>query len=416
MAVALFNVIPKKNQSDSEQIENEDGYAMEAVVEAPELLYDIDISNYEVLEGRIKRNQTIADILSPYNVSQQEIYQLDRESQKVYSVRNFVPRRKYTLLYSEDSIKKAAYFIYEPNSLEYVVYSFVDGVDIYRDEKEVEIIERTMTGRITQSLDHAIRQEGGSAALVSEVADVFGWQLDFYALQRNDWFKVIYEEKRVDGESIGIGRVISAQFNHLNNNYMAYAYDSGDGIDYYDASGESVQRAFLRWPVEFSRISSRYSKGRFHPVLKRRTAHLGTDFAADKGTPIKAAADGVVLVSGYTKANGNWVKIRHNGTYTTGYLHMSRRGKFKAGQRVKKGDVIGYVGKTGLATGYHLCFRFWKRGRQVDFLNEKEKLPSENPITEEHRARFEALMELQNKKLNDIPQAWADGTVSASAN
>ena len=251
--------------------------------------------------------------------------------------------------------------------------------------------------------------------LIDKMEGVLQWSLDFYHIQNGDQFKVIYEDRLVDGESIGVGNVISAEFSHRGSPYMAYAFDTGDGIDFYDDQGESIQKAFLRYPVAFSRISSRYSSGRFHPVLKRRTAHLGTDFAADRGTPIQAAADGVIIArASNTKYNGSWIKIKHNGTYTTGYLHMSRLGKYKQGQRVRKGDIIGYVGKTGLATGNHLCFRFWKRGKQVDFLN--EKLPSEKPIPSEYRDRFEAYMELQNKKLDDIPKEWADQTVSARAN
>jgi len=414
IGIVLFFAIKKQNQPLPEIGKTTEIATVEVAPEVPELLFGIDVKNYKSLEGKIRRNQTIADILGPYNISRKQIYELDKASKKVFSVRNLVTKKKYTLLYSDDSVKTAAYFVYEPNALEYVVFSFVDGINIYKEEREVEIVERTMSGLITVSLDHAIRQQGGGAALVSRVADVFGWQLDFRSLQRNDWFKVIYEDKLVNGESIGVGEVISAEFNHIKNSYMAYAYNAGDGIDYYDDQGESLQRAFLRYPVEYSRISSRYNRNRLHPVLKSRRPHLGTDYAAVKGTPIKAAADGIIITRGFTRGNGNWVKIKHNGTFTTGYLHMSKFGKFKQGQRVRKGDIIGYVGKTGLASGYHLCFRFWKRGNQVDFL--KEKLPAENPIAENQTDKFGAFMELQNKKLDDIQKYWADLSISASAN
>ena len=271
-----------------------------------------------------------------------------------------------------------------------------------------------MMGVITQSLDQAIRDKGGSAALVNSMADLFGWQMDMRALRKGDWFKLIYEEKRVDGEFIGVGEIIGAEFNHMNNSYLAYSYDDGSGLNYYDQEAESMQKAFLRYPVEYSRISSRYNPRRFHPVLKRTRPHLGTDYAAGRGTPIKAAGDGVIVARGWTNGNGNYIKIKHNGTYTTGYLHMSRFGKFRNGQRVNKGDVIGYVGKTGLATGYHLCFRFWKRGVQVDFL--REKLPAEEPLAKEHLLAFDAQMKLIDKKLRDIPEALPDDDYSASTN
>ena len=379
----------------------------------PSYLFGIDITDLEVLEGKIKRNQTFADILSPYNVSRQDIYAVDRQSKEVFSVRNFVPGKKYTLLYQNDSIKKAAYFVYEPSALEYVIYRLDGEIAITKKEREVEVREATMAGVIDESLDHSIKREGGSSALVSAMADLYGWQIDPRYLRKGDWFKIIYEEKYVDGESIGIGKILGAEFNHMRNSYMAYGYEDADGFNYFDENGESMQKAFLRYPVEFSRISSRYNPRRYHPVLKRRTPHLGTDFAAGINTPIKAAGDGIIVAKGYTKYNGNYIKIKHNGTYTTGYLHMNKFAKVRQGQRVRKGQVIGYVGKTGLATGYHLCFRFWKRGKQVDFL--KEKLPSQKPLAEEEMIKFEAVMQLTDKKLGDIPTAWADKTISASA-
>ena len=385
----------------------------EAEVIPPEYKFGISLDAYKTLEGKIKRNQTIADILLPYNISNQDVFSLDKLSKDVFSVRKFIPNKEYTLFYTEDSLKKAAFFVYEPNPLEYVIYQLQDSIVISKESRDVEIVERTMTGKITVSLDHAIREKGGSAALVSSVADVFGWQLDFRALQLGDWFKVVYEDKLIAGQSIGIGRVLGAEFNHVKNTYMAYAYDQGNGFDFYDDKGESLQRAFLRYPVEYSRISSRYNPKRYHPVLKRTTAHLGTDFAAATGTPIKAAADGIIIARGWTNGNGNYIKIRHNGTYTTGYLHMSKFSSPKNGQKVRKGDVIGYVGKTGLATGPHLCFRFWKNGRQVDFL--KERLPAEKPLSKDQIVKFEALKGLMDKRLNDIQLDWPTEGVSASS-
>ena len=385
----------------------------DTVTHEPKILFGIAADDYEVMTGKIRRNQTIADILLPYHVSRQDIFNIDRRSRKVHSVRNFVPGKPYTLLYDNDSVKKAAYFIYEPNPLEYVVYQLKDSIAIYKETREVTIVQRTMAGRIKESLDQAIRDEGGSAALVSKVADVFGWQVDFRTLWRNDWIKIVYEEKLVDGVSIGVGDVIGAELNHMGNSFMAYAFDIGDGVDYFDEKGESLQKAFLRYPVEYSRISSRYNPRRFHPVLKRVRPHLGTDYAAGRGTPIKAAADGIIINKGYTRGNGNYIKIKHNGTYTTGYLHMSAFAKVRKGQKVKKGQVIGYVGKTGLATGYHLCFRFWKRGKQVDFL--KEKLPAQKPIKGAQLLDFEAVVSLTNKKLDDITTSWLEDIYSAKA-
>lgn len=382
--------------------------------EEVEKLFGLPLNEYKIEQGQIKRNETFADLVEDYNIDLQDIFTIDRISGQVHSVRKLVPRKDYTIFYHEDSIKKADYFVYEPNALEYVVYQLKDTLAVYKKSREVKIVQKTMTGVITESLDQAIRDQGGTPALVNAMADLFGWQMDMRSLRRGDWFKLIYEEMNVDGEFIGIRDIIGAEFNHINNAYMAYAFDDGTGLKYYDQNGESMQKAFLRYPVEYSRISSRYNPRRFHPVLKRTRPHLGTDYAAGRGTPIKAAGDGVIVARGWTNGNGNYVKIKHNGTYTTGYLHMSKFGKFKRGQRVKKGDIIGYVGKTGLATGYHLCFRFWKRGVQVDFL--KEKLPAEQPLAKDHMLRFDAEMKLIDKMLRDIPSNDPDGSYSASSN
>ena len=215
-----------------------------AEVVQPIVKFGIPIEQYQILEGKIKRNETIADILLPFNISNQDIFSIDRLSKDVFSVRNFVPNRDYTLFYTEDSLKKAAYFVYEPSPLEYVVFQFKDSLSIYKEQRQVDTVERTMSGKITVSLDHSIREKGGSAALVNSVADVFGWQIDMRSLQVGDYFKVIYEEKEVNGQPIGIGRVLGAEFSHLRNSYMAYAYDQGDGFDFYDDQGESLQRAF----------------------------------------------------------------------------------------------------------------------------------------------------------------------------
>jgi murein DD-endopeptidase MepM/ murein hydrolase activator NlpD len=412
LVTILYLTIPVSEETTVPQAEEVAVEEIPEVVE-PEYRFGIKVNDFELLEGQIKRNQTFADLLLPYNVSRQDIYAIDRKSKEVFSVRNFVPGRNYTVFYTNDSIKKAAYFVYEPTPLDYVVYQLKDSIAISMGEREVEVAERTMAGRIDISLDHSIRREGGSAALVSAMADLFGWQIDPRTLRKGDWFKVIYEDRLVNGESIGIGNIIGAEFNHMGSSYMSYAHDDGQGLNYYDEEGESMQKAFLRYPVEYSRISSRYNPTRFHPVLKRRTPHLGTDYAANRGTPIKAAGDGVIINKGFTNGNGNYIKIKHNGTYTTGYLHMSKFARVKQGERVKKGQIIGYVGKTGLATGNHLCFRFWKRGKQVDFL--KEKLPAEKPLEGDELLKFEAVVQLMNKKLDDIPTAWAEKDINALA-
>ncbi|MFY0591827.1 peptidoglycan DD-metalloendopeptidase family protein [Roseivirga sp.] len=414
--IAIFTLVyflsPSSSPFDDKEVFSEESLAEETLDDTPLFKFGIPVDLFELKEGRIKRNQTFADILLPYNVSRQDIFNMDKISRDVFSVRSLVVNKKYTIFYNSDSTKKASYFVYEPNDLEYVVYQLVDSLGVFRESRDVEIVERTMAGVISETLDHSIRAEGGSPALVNAMADIFGWQIDPKTLRKGDWFKIIYEDRLVEGKSVGIGKIISAQFNHIKNDYMAYGYDMGDGHEYFDESGESVQKAFLRYPVAFTRISSQYNPNRYLKMYGRYKPHLGTDFAASKNTPIKAAADGVIVARGFTRPNGNYIKIKHNGTYTTGYLHMNRFGKFKLGQRVKKGQTIGYVGSTGSSTGNHLCFRFWKRGKQVDFL--KEKLPAEKPLPAGELVRFDALMSLMDKRLEDIPNTWSDKSVSAS--
>ena len=241
-----------------------------------------------------------------------------------------------------------------------------------------------------------------SHELTNKFVDIFGWQVDFARLQKGDKFKLIYEELQVEGTPIGIKQINGIYFEHFNTPYYAFPFDQGDGIDYFDNEGKSLRKALLKYPIEFTRISSRYTLNRFHPVQKRWKAHLGTDFAAPVGTPIRSVGDGLVEEAQYKSNNGNYVKVRHNGTFTTQYLHMSRiAAGVKAGTRVKQGQTIGYVGSTGLATGPHLCYRFWKNGVQVDAL--KVDLPASQPVKKDYEAAFNKIKEELTNKLNSIP-------------
>jgi murein DD-endopeptidase MepM/ murein hydrolase activator NlpD len=239
------------------------------------------------------------------------------------------------------------------------------------------------------------------------------WQVDFQRLSRGDRFKIIYEESVVENRPIAIGAIKALYFEHRLRPYYAFPYDQGSGVDYFDEGGNSLRKALLRYPIEFTRISSRYSGRRFHPVEKKYKPHLGTDFAAPTGTPIRSVGDGTVLEAWYSRGNGNYVKIRHNSTYTTQYLHMSKiESGIRPGVRVKQGQVIGRVGSTGLATGPHLCYRFWKNGRQVDAL--RVALPPSEPIHSGHKDAFESLRLGLSARLNAI--SFGEGYIVAVAN
>jgi len=356
------------------------------------IVYGIPTDSLQIVEATIQRGVSLSEILADYNITPAAISELAKKSKDVFSLRRINAGRNYTLLHLRDSAQTAQYFIYEPSPVEYIIYDLRDSLAVTRVEREVEIVERSVAGIITNSLYDDLVRAGGSPQLVNTFADIYAWRLDLNRIQPGDKFKLIYDEEVVNGTTIGFGKIKSAYFEHEGEEIYAIAFEQENGTGYFDQDGKSLKKAFLREPLEYSRVSSRYNLKRFHPVQKRYKPHLGTDFAARRGTPIRTVGDGVVLEARYTRGNGYYVKIRHNKTYTTQYLHMSKFAKgMRAGKRVKQGQTIGYVGSTGLATGPHLCYRFWKNGRQVDAL--RVKLPAADPVNKKHMSEFTALKE-----------------------
>jgi murein DD-endopeptidase MepM/ murein hydrolase activator NlpD len=343
---------------------------------------------YESHTHTVRRNETIGGILTGLGVDPTLIQPLIRQSEGAINPARLVPGHTFTLYTPLADTTLPRVLVYEPDIRRFVVASFDDPLFVESRQRDVTLRKRAAEGVIDGSLYETLMALDTSPALAVAMADVFAWQVDFYRIQRGDAFKVIYEEEVLDGQSIGVGRIQSAIFHHAGKEFVAlYAEYDGKG-DYYDMDGNSLRRAFLKAPLKFSRISSRFTNRRFHPVLKRNMPHHGTDYAAPTGTPIMAVGDAVVTHAGYTGGNGNYVRLRHNSTYETGYLHMSRIAKgIRPGVRVTQGQVIGYVGSTGLATGPHLCYRFWKNGQPVD--PHRIEFPSSNPIAEAHRADFD---------------------------
>jgi len=365
--------------------------------------YHLNVDDFEEVEAKIKPNESLSEILLKYGISYESIDQIARKSKEVYDVRYLRADKSYKIYYKEDSIIRGKYFVYEQNPIQYVVFELSKPYSIYKGEKEVEIKEREAQGTISSSLYETMMENNLSPLLALELSEVYAWEIDFFRIQKGDNFKVVYEEQYVNDEFVGIGRILGANFNHFKEDYYAIYFEQGEKDDYFDDQGNSLRKAFLKAPLKFSRISSRYSPRRFHPILKRNIPHLGTDYAAPRGTPIMSVGDGVVLEAKYKRGNGNYVKIRHNSTYTTGYLHMSKIvSGMKPGVKVKQGQTIGYVGSTGLATGPHLCFRFFKNGHQIDAL--KVKLPPSKPIDKKHLkeynlAKQEMVSKLENMEL-----------------
>jgi murein DD-endopeptidase MepM/ murein hydrolase activator NlpD len=371
-------------------------------VEKPIIKYGMSVNGLEVKEGYVKRDQLFADILEENFVPPSILQQLNLLPKKTFDFRKIAVSKKYTLIYQPDSLKTAVAFVYEPSPVEYVVLHLKDSLAVETHQREITTVEKTVTGTIASSLYETIDAMNISNELTNKFVDVFGWQVDFQHLQKGDRFKLIYEDNKVEDQSIGVGKILGIYFEHFNNGYYAFPFDQGDGVDYFDEDGNSLRKALLRYPIEFTRISSRYSLNRFHPVVKVFRAHLGTDFAAATGTPIRSVGDGIVLEARYSANNGNYVKIRHNATYTTGYLHMSKIASgVVSGARVKQGQTIGYVGSTGLATGPHLCYRFWRNGAQVDAL--RVQLPPSKPVDKKNWEEFEAVKRELTLRLQLIP-------------
>lgn len=367
----------------------------------PKLLYGLPVDSFLVIENRIKRNQFLGEILSEYRVTDQQIHELSLKARDIYDVRRLEANKGYVLFCSYDSLPRAEYFVYEPNPIDYVIYKLKDSIEVYYHQKHIDTVKTAVAGVIESSLWLTMSEAGADPSLIHSLSEVFAWQVDFYRIQKNDRFKVLYEQLYVDNEKAGIGKIIGAYFSHHNEDYYAVYFDQGTGISYFDEKGQSLQKQFLRSPLRYTRISSRYTRRRFHPVLKRYRAHLGTDYAAPTGTPIRTVGEGTVVEATYSQANGRYVKIRHNSVYTTQYLHMSKFASgIRAGVKVKQGQVIGFVGSTGLANGPHLCFRFWKNGVQVDALN--VKLPPSEPVAEDKQMAFELVKEEVLYELDNI--------------
>lgn len=394
--------------------ESDSSHHIEHEIIKPEFLHGMVVNDLHVVEDEVKRNQRFSELLTGYYVSPEIMKQLNLLPKNVYDFRKISANKKYTLLVEHDSLKTLKALVYEPNAIDYVVFRFKDSLTVELCQRKVDTLQRSTSGRIESTLSHTIEALNISNDLTNKFVDIFAWVVDFQRLQKGDRFKIIYEENLVEEKSVGIGRILGVYFEHSNQGYYAFPFDQGDGLDYFDDEGNSLRKALLKYPIEFTRISSRYSKSRFHPVVKVFRPHLGTDFAAPTGTPIRSVGDGIIEEAQYKTNNGNYVKVRHNGTYTTGYLHMSKiAAGIKPGTRVRQGQTIGYVGSTGLATGPHLCYRFWKNGVQVDAL--QVELPPSQPVKAEMFGRFENVKTELIKRLELIPFPSNSAEVAVAA-
>ena len=353
----------------------------------PTIRFGLDFTEFEVDSGAVEPGTTLSELLDPLGIGPGLVAELTDPARGNFDARRMQEGSPWWILYERDGQRTPAWFIFQDDRRAASVFRLCDSVWVRREELPVDTVLNRARGIVDENLYTDIEQAGAPSALAVMLANVYAYTIDFTRLQEGDQFDVLYEREYVNGEPVGNPRILACHFIHKGKDRPAYIFEGSSGRGYYDGDGNSMKRAFLKSPVEFSRISSRFNKKRFHPVLHRVKAHLGTDYSAPHGTPILAVGDGVVTHSAYTSGNGNYVKIRHNGTYETQYLHMSRQAVRK-GERVSQGQIIGYVGSTGLSTGPHVCFRFWKNGVQVDHL--AEDIPSAGPVAAADRAAFEA--------------------------
>ncbi|WP_345004403.1 M23 family metallopeptidase [Snuella lapsa] len=379
-----------------------------AIAEAPADVYEFgfNLNDFVVKRDTIKKGDSFGEILERNKIGYPKIFHIAEKAKDTFDIRRLQVGKPYTLLCTKDSLQRPTCFIYQPNKVDYVVINFQDSIHAYKRQKPIKFVEKEISGTIYSNLSVTMDSLHLSPILTNTVADIYAWTLDFYKLQKGDKFKIIYTDKYIeDSIYAGLDNVKAAYFEHNNEPFYAFEFvtDSVKGImDYFDENAKNLRRAFLKSPIKFRyRISSRYN-------LRRRIAyygykvrpHKGTDFAAAVGTPIMATANGTVTKSTYAGGNGNYVKIRHNSTYETQYLHMKRR-NVKVGQHVKQGDVIGWVGMTGNTGGPHVCYRFWKNGKQVDPF--RQKLPEAEPISDSLKAKYLDFIAPIKVQLDAIP-------------
>ena len=351
--------------------------------------YGFDFNKFFVNEKKIKRGDTFGSILESNGIDYPEVHNILQNIKKQVSVKKLNIGKKYFILFSDDSIRRPEYFIYTNDITSFLYIKLKDSIYGKKVNKPIKIRELDAKGVIESSLYETMISNGYNEQLSYYLSDIYAWTIDFFRLQKGDRFKILYQEKFVDDTiSIGISKILAASFEHKGKIIEAYEFkvDSVKGItDYFDDDAKNLRRAFLKAPVSFGRVSSRYNLKRKISFYGRVKPHKGTDFAAAVGTPIMTTANGRVVKSSYSKGNGNYVTVKHNNTYSTQYLHMRRR-KVKVGQYVKQGDIIGWVGMTGFTSGPHVCYRFWKNGIQVDPF--KQKLPEAKPISSKLKSIF----------------------------
>jgi murein DD-endopeptidase MepM/ murein hydrolase activator NlpD len=360
--------------------------------------YGIPVDSFNIIRGRVSRNQNLSVILSEFNVERSIIHEIANFSRDIFDARRIRAGNQWALFLSRDSLNEPKYFVYEESPVEYITMSLYEPVNIGRNSKEIETVLREGSAVINSSLWNAAVSSDLSPMVAIKLSEIFAWNIDFFGLQRGDYFRAIYEEDYVEDSPVGNQRIKAALFNHMGREFYAIPFEQDSVLRFFDQDGNSLQRAFLKAPLRYSRISSGFSNSRMHPILRVRRPHHGVDYAAPVGTPVYAIGDGRVTETSYSAGAGRMIKIRHNSVYTTAYLHLRNFATgIKPNSWVTQGQVIGYVGSSGLSTGPHLDFRIWKNGTPVNPL--RIESPPVEPVKEENLEEFIRIRDMWVERL-----------------
>jgi len=363
--------------------------------------YGIVTDSLKIDRDEVKSGENLGGIFTRLGVNSKIVGNLGSYTNGIFDIRKLRSGNSYTAMMSNDGNNKLQYFVYAVNDTSYVLFDFRDSLHVHKDSKEVVRNLKSVSGEINSSLWVTMQQEGVDPNMSIALANIYQWSIDFYAIQKGDAFKVIYEELSVDGKPISIGEIHSAVFTHTGKEYYAHRFEQDNITDYFDDKGENLRKEFLKAPLKFARVTSKFSNSRLHPILRIRRPHHGVDYAAPKGTPVHTIGRGTVIKATYGGGAGRMVTIKHNNGYTTSYLHLAG---FAAGIRpgagVSQGQIVGYVGSSGLSTGPHLDFRVYKNNKAIDPL--KMESPPALPVNVKYKASFDSVRVMYEKNLKLI--------------
>jgi len=363
--------------------------------------YGIVTDSFKIDRDEVKPGENLGGIFTRLGVDQKIVGNLGVYTDGVFDIRKLRSGNSYTAMMSNDGNNKLKYFVYAINDTSYVLFDFRDSLHVHKDSKDVVRKLKSFSGEITSSLWTTMQEKGIDPNMAVALANIYQWSIDFYAIQKGDGFKVIYEELSVDGKPISIGEIHSAVFMHNGKEYYAFRFNQGNITDYFDDKGENLRKEFLKAPLKFSRITSKFSNARMHPILRILRPHHGVDYAAPMGTPVHTIGNGTVLKASYAGGAGRLVSIRHSNGYTTSYMHLSGFGPgIHPGTSVSQGQVIGYVGSSGLSTGSHLDFRVYKNNVAINPLTIVS--PPALPVNASYKASFDSVRVMYEKNLKLI--------------